>query len=374
MNNYDLSSGYTACYINSTRDEAQQAINHLNAVGGLHVSYLAPPADLSLDSIRADTQLFLVDWELDRLQESGLKVDYKGSTFARRIRDKFEHVPIALTTNEMIPANRRRFFVEPYLFDAQILKHAMLNDPKYVVGECVSLITGHQTLEKAEKTWSGLMEVLGVIEQDEHPSDEEEKIGEAAPPLVKDNGGVTWLAPEIAKWIQEVLLAYPGILYDSLHAATYLGITVSEFLAPDVQTVFQEARYTGVLAPAEGRWWKGRLLSQAVDLMLQAGIMDSSVAPHFAPVFSQLHGRELQLSECVYSAKKPASRVCYVLKKPVRIEYSLGYLPDNRPLVMDEARVSFTAIQTSGEVFDEYFDASSRYFVDDIRKGREDEL
>ena len=75
MNNVNIPFPYTACYINSKRQEAQIAINHLNAVGGLHVSYLAPPADLSLDSIRPETQLFLVDWELDRLQESGVKVD-----------------------------------------------------------------------------------------------------------------------------------------------------------------------------------------------------------------------------------------------------------------------------------------------------------
>ena len=369
MNNANIPFPYTACYINSKRQEAQIAINHLNAVGGLHVSYLAPPADLSLDSIRPETQLFLVDWELDRLQESGVKVDYKGSTFARRIRDKFEHIPIALTTNEILPANRRRFFVEPYLFDAQIIKHSIINNPEHVVADCVNLITGHQRLEKADKTWSGLMEVVGVREEDE-----EEKIGEAAPPLLKENGGVTWFVPEIAKWIQEVLLAYPGILYDSLHAATYLGITVAEFLSPDVQAFFNEAGYKGVLAPTEGRWWKSRLLSQAVDLMLEVGIMDSSVAPHFARAYACVHGRELQLSECVYSGKKAAPRVCYVLKKPVRIEYSLSYLPDNRPLVMDEAVVSFTAIQTSQEVFDEYFDASSRYFLEDIKKGREDEL
>ena len=373
MNNYTISSGYTACYINSKRHEAQQAINHLNAVGGLHVTYLAPPADLSLDSIRPDTQLFLVDWELDGLQESGVKVDYKGSTFARRIRDKFEHIPIALTTNQMIPANRRRFFVEPYLFDAQILKHSMVNDPEYVVGECVSLITGHQKLEQAEKTWSGLMELLGVIEQDEHPW-QEEKIAEAAPPLVKENGGVTWFAPEIAKWIQEVLFAYPGILYDSLHAATYLGITVEEFLAPDVQALFKEARYKGVLAPTEGRWWKERLNSAVIDLIVEAELGRGSIYEQFGRAFAQVHGRELQLTECVYSKKMPAPCVCYVLKKPVRIEYSLDYIPDNRPRAMDNALVSFEAIRRSDDVIDEYFPLSSRHLAEDVKSWEEDEF
>ena len=82
------------------------------------------------------------------------------------------------------------------------------------------------------------MEVLGVREEDE-----EEKIGDAAPPLLKENGGVTWFVAEIGQWIQEVLLAYPGILYDSLHAATYLGITVAVLLSADLRALFKQARY-----------------------------------------------------------------------------------------------------------------------------------
>ena len=359
---------YTACYVNSQRHEALKVINHLNAVGGLKVNYLPPPADLSLAGIRPDTQLFLVDWELDR-QGDGVKVDYKGGTFARRIRDRFLDTPIALTTNQPLPANRRRFFVESYLFDAELLKKEMLTSPKDIVAHCVSLITGYQKLTEADKTWAGLMDVLQVKEEDE-----EERIREAAPPLLKVNGGVSWHVPEIAKWIQEVLLTFPGVLYDPLHAATYLGLDVSEFLSPDIQQLFREARYTGALSPVEGRWWKYRLFSIADDVIFEADISKYSIHEHFGQAFTQSYGRELQLSECVYSKKKPAPRVCYVLKKPVRIEYSLLYQPDNRPRVMDVARVSFTAIRTSDDVFDEYFPLSSRHLADQIKERDKDEL
>ena len=376
MNGYQamVPSQYTACYINSNRYEAQDVIQHLNAVGGLHVSYLAPPADLSLDLIHPDTQLFLVDWELDRLQESGVKVDYKGNTFARRIRDKFSHIPIALTTNQVIPANRRHYFVDPYLFDAQILKPSMVNEPEHVVAHCLNLIKGHQKLEKAPKTWSGLMEVLGVKEGENELYSEEEKIAEAAPPLLKENGGVTWLASEIAKWVQEVLLAYPGILLDQLSAATYLGITVEEFLSEKVQKLFQEARYEGVLAPAEGRWWKERLNSAAIDLIVEAELGPGSIYDRFYRAFEQVYGQKLQLAECVYSKKKPADQVCYILKKPVLLEYTLLYMPDNRPRVMDYALVSFEAIRRSDEVIDEYFPLSNRDLAQEVRNWPEDEF
>lgn len=357
---------YSAYYVNSKRDEAQDVINRLNAVGGLEVNYLAPPADLSLAGIRPDTQLFLVEWELDQ-HSDGIKVDYKGGTFARRLRDKFFYTPIALTSDK---GQSRWGRVDSYLFDAEFLKEEMDSQPKHVVQTCLSLITGYQKLEEADKTWTGLMDVL------EAGTDEEilRKIGEAAPPLLKRDGHTTWQVSDMAKWIQDVLLAYPGILYDPLHAATYLGIDVSEFVKPDVQALFQEARYTGVLAPAEGRWWRDRLHSAATGLIFESGSSRLSVNTLFAKAFAQLHGRELQLAECVYSQRKPAQWVCYVLKKPVRIEYSLAYLPDNRPLVMDGARVSFTAIRTNDNVFDEYFDAASRYLLDDIRGGVNNEL
>ncbi len=36
--------------------------------------------------------------------------------------------------------------------------------------------------------------------------------------------GATWAVFTTAKWIRNVLMKYPGILYDEIHAATFLGI------------------------------------------------------------------------------------------------------------------------------------------------------
>jgi hypothetical protein len=370
MRNYTMPFGYTACYVDDKSSEAMEVINRLNAVGGLDVSYLAPSQDLSLAGIRPGTQLFLVDWELNGLQDEGTQVDYNGGTFAGRLREKFEELPIILTSNESTLSERkRRRLVDSYLFDAHILKDDIAQKPACVVAKCVNLITGFEKLSQADKTWPGLMSVLEVNREDE-----EEQIGEAAPPLLKLNGGNSWLVPEIANWIQDVLLAYPGILYNPLHAASYLGIDVEEFLTPSLQEFFKDAHYTGAFAPSEGRWWKKRLASVARRLMIEAGRAGLSIYLNFAPAFAELHGRELQPSECVYSKKKHADWVCYVLKEPVLFEYTLTYLPDNRPQVMDAARVSFTAIQTSEDVFDEYIDSSNRFFLTKIRRGETDEL
>ena len=357
---------YKACYVDDTRSEAYRYINRLNAVGGFEVSYLAPPTDLSKGLGQSRAQLFLVDWELNGRQDAE-RGGYHGGMLAQWLREEFEHTPIVLTSRNGKSKRWRR--VNPYLFDAEVSPDEMIQQPESVVAKCVNLITGYQKLAQAEKTWAGLMDALGVESEDE-----EEQIAEGTPPLLKQNSNTTWLVSEITQWIQEVLLAYPGILYDPLHAACYLGIDVAEFLQPDVQEAIKDARYTGVLAPPEGRWWKDRLLSAGLDLMVDAGISGILLHRYFPKAFAQVHGRLLQLAECVYSKKKPAPRVCYVLKKPVRFEYSLVYLPDSRPRVMDDARLSFTAIRTSEEVFDQYFPPSSRHLVDEVRSRGENEL
>ena len=357
---------YKAYYVDSTRSQAYQYINRLNGVAGFEVSYLAPPSDLRQGLDSSSPQLFLIDWEPNGRQNA-LRRGYHGGMLAQWLREEFEHTPIILASRNGKSKHWRR--VNPYLFDAEVSPDEMIEKPESVVAKCVNLITSYQKLVQAEKTWSGLMDALGVESEDE-----QEQIAEATPPLLKQNGNTTWLLSEITAWVQEVLLAYPGILYDPLHAASYLGIDVVEFLQPDVQEAIKDARYTGVLAPPEGRWWKDRLVSAALDVMVDAGMSGILLHRSFPEAFAQVHDCPLQLSECVYSKKKPAPRVCYVLKKPVRIEYSLVYQPDSRPTVMDDARVSFTAIRTSDQVFDEYFPPSSRHLVDEVRNRGENEL
>jgi len=216
-----------ACYVDDIRNEAYRYINRLNAVDGFEVSYLAPPTNLSQGQGPSKAQLFLVDWELSGRQNASRGgypkgMIYHGGMLAQWLREEFEHTPIVLASRNGKSTRWRR--VNPYLFDAEISPDEMIEQPESVVAKCVNLITGYQKLVQAPKTWAGLMDALGVESEDE-----QEQIAEATPPLLKQNGGTTWLVSEITRWVQEVLLAYPGILYDPLHAASYLGIDVAEF-------------------------------------------------------------------------------------------------------------------------------------------------
>jgi hypothetical protein len=82
----------------------------------------------------------------------------------------------------------------------------------------------------------------------------------------------------------------------------------------------------------------------------------------FNEVFSAEFGEKLAPAICVYDGTPVADWVCYILKKPVKQRNSIPYYPDSRPPVMDQARVSFKAIQESNE-FDESLVDSDSYVV-----------
>lgn len=366
----------TALYIDDDRKEAEGYIARLNKAGSLRVEYAAPPINMDVSKY-PNAELYLVDYALDESPvENDTRVGYQGQTFAMHLRDRFPDKPIALITKKPLYDERRRsaYLESLHLFNADFPKTDMLRDTATVVRRAEALVKGFDTLRKVSKDWKGLLEALGAT------SDEARLLGATVPPLrlesekegdvVKRKSfvvGENWKVADVALWLQEVVLRYPGILYDSLHAATFLGITEEEFLAPDVQEFFNEVAYTGALSPPDGRWWRGRITSAALKIVQGEESISASINRSFANAFSKACGRTLEQCRCNSSNLVPADWVCYVLRQPVRLEYSLVYHPDNRPSVMDDARVSFKAIRESNDVFDELFDPSSLQLIDGIR-------
>ncbi len=361
-----------AYYIDDEEEKALKAADLLNKVDGLEVRYLRPPADLSLKDIADDAQLFFVDWELDskeKVPEGVIPATYKGSTFAQRLREAFTDRPVVLVTRDDLlnERSRRRYVQAQRIFDIFIPKGEMLDQPEEVVQKAQILINGFARLREVEKNWNGFLQALQAV------GTEGISVGEAAVPMESaGKGDWTWEVLDISKWIHDVLFEFPGILYDSLHAATFLGISEEAFCVQEVQNLFVEARYSGAFAPPEGRWWKSRLRSSALDLMDKVDV-EGDVNSYFADAFEKKYSQPLARSQCNTSGQSPADWVCFVCKEPVKINYSLLYHPDSRPVVMDDARVSFKAIRESNNVFENYFPASSRSLIEQIRDGEEND-
>lgn len=312
--------------------------------------------------------LFLIDQDL-------ISVNYYGSTLVAHIRSEFPEHPIVIITRRSVlrdlgAEKSRQLIEEMQTFDHLVLKDVVDDHHDKVRQLLITLSEGFGALRGIEdKTWASLVEVMGADEE------EADLLRETAPPLPKrravydgQEGGqrADWTVTGAAHWIRNVIISYPGVLYDALHSATRLGISAAAFIREDVQRELEGCAYEGVFAPREGRWWKMRLLGVAQDLIDEQGL-EGQINRTFSQAFLRKHGVELDPATCVWDGSPAADQVCYVLQSPVKTEHSLRYHPDNRPSVMDPARVSFRAIQESPDFDDDFLDSSGRKLLAKIQ-------
>jgi len=199
---------------------------------------------------------------------------------------------------------------------------------------------------------------MGATEQEAHT------LREASPPIE----GKQWNIPQAANWIRNVVMGFPGILYDDLTSATRLGLDLESFTADAaVKDLFEPAKYRGVFHKYQQRWWRNRLFNIAQTYMVERDI-SGAVFQKFADAFEREYKRILKHSVCVYDGTEIADWVCYIYNKPVKQRNSIPYYPDNRPAVMDQARVSFKAIQESNDFDASLVDADSYEIVQKLWK------
>jgi len=234
--------------------------------------------------------------------------------------------------------------------DLIVYKNEIIRNPAEVRARIVALIRGFQDLKTVVgQEWKSVLELMEANEQ------EASLLREASPPLE----GKKWNVPQVARWIRNVVMGYPGILYDALATATRLGISEEAFRSSRVQKLVEPAKYTGVFGTYKERWWRSRVFNIAQSLMLEQGLR-GPVFQKFAEAFDVRFGTVLEPAICIYDGTPIADWVCYIYGEPVKQRNSIPYYPDSRPAVMDQARVSFKAVQESND-FDESLVDSDSY-------------
>jgi len=259
--------------------------------------------------------------------------------------------PIALVTRLHVTAARwqEQFLRQSSDLDVIIDKDEIITAPDAVRATIISLSKGFKDLEKSEgANWESVLGLMGANEEEKHV------LREAGPPVT--NG--EWNAPQTAKWIRAIVLAYPGIVYDELTAATRLGITLESFRRSGLQDLLEPARYTGLFGDNRTVWWRGRLFEIAQRLMLSENVKGTT-SEHFREAYESSVNERLDPAICIYDGKATADWVCHILREPVKQAHSVPYYPDSRPSVMDKARVSFTAIKSSNAFDEALVDADS---------------
>jgi hypothetical protein len=246
---------------------------------------------------------------------------------------------------------------ESQIFDDELYKDDIDDDANRNRSLLVTLAQGFGQLRNIpQRDWAHLIQLLQV-----DAKEEEALLREANPPSSE------WTVAQAARWIRTVVLEYPGILYNNIHAATALRISVDSFMKPEVQQFFTAAKYSGIFAPHDGRWWRNRMFRYAEQLISESEVGDGS-RQRFRDAFLGKHGIELSPSVSIQTGRSGGDWVCHILKAPVEIENTLVYHPDSRPPVMDEARVSFKAIRESQEIKDELFEVDDTELLEEIRR------
>lgn len=350
-------------FVDDQERDAERYRERLSRAEGFQCQLFPPPRFEKLaDLVAKEPNLFLIDVELDRLQSDGTtKVAYGGLALAAEIRMRWPDCPIVLITrqsilNDLGPTTRRQVVDRTPSSDEMILKEDLDDDLDATRRLLISIAKGFQGLRSiGSKSWDSLAQAMGATE------DESLVLREAAPPLQQGQ----WIVSEAAEWIRKVVLRFPGIVYDPIHAATRLGISLESFQDDRAQDLLVPARYTGVFAPTEGRWWKDRLLEMAMKLASEHGL-NGPVNRSFSEVVSRTSDFKPSEAVCVWDPTSLADWVCYILRKPVKMKNSLRYYPDSRPSVMDNARVSFRAVRESPEFDEQLLDSEGRALFPDI--------
>ena len=329
----------------------------LQSSGRFEVNLRLPPKDFSELSDNLPDVL-MVDLDLSTAHIDGKPISYFGSTLAAEMRMRHSSCPIVLVTRPQFVNldGKRQILEESADLDLILLKDDIITDPVGISRKIQALAEGFRILDSIhEQEWRKVLDHMMADES------ERDILREAGPPIAKGQ----WQVPNVARWIRNVVMGFPGILYNDLWAATRLGISLDAFKMPMVQELLTQAKYTGVFNNYQECWWRDRLFDIAQRLMLKHQIQ--GLPSHgFGKAFSAEHGIELSQAVCVYDQTPIADWVCHVLKTPVKQKNSVLYYPDKRPSVMDKARVSFQAILASPDFDESLVDADGYAIVIDL--------
>lgn len=316
----------------------------LHRPGQLECELKRPPKNI-VDAAQDLPDALLVDFDLSTQplgSESLDYVSYYGSTLAAEVRIRQPSCPIILVTKKERIEGYNHFLKESIDFDLILFKDEIIQNPAGMRAQVETLIVGFQALDAVDnQEWQAVLSLMGA------GADQASLLREAAPPVT--NG--KWNVPQTAHWIRNTVMKYPGILYDDLTAATRLGISLDAFETPQVQELLQGARYRGVFDSHQQYWWRDALFTAVSRLAVRHNLR-GSIAQTFGQSFQLETGLTLDPAICVYDGTPIADWVCYILQKPVKQTNSVPYYPEERPPVMDQARVSFRAIEEE-ERFDE---------------------
>jgi len=170
----------------------------------------------------------------------------RGSTIAEAIKEKWPSCPVVGVTNAI--KLQHVDLRTKGTYDALL---PFYNFGNYI-GRIKAIREGFALVARTKaQTAIKLTELLNP------PEDEVERLVAALPDDLKASFSDASVASRLYRWV-DLLLDRPGFLYDSLWAATFLGLNESGF--QKVAGRFEKGKYKGVFVRDDApRWWSSRL-------------------------------------------------------------------------------------------------------------------
>lgn len=190
-------------------------------------------------------RLVILDHILDKTATTN-PLFKRGSTIAEAIKEQWPACPVVGVTNV---DNVREIDLRTQLtYDALF--------PYYDFGRYLdrikSITKGFDLVAKTKAT-----NARKLVELLKPPGDDIDRLVAALPDDLKESFRDRSVASRLYRWIDH-LMERPGFLYDSLWAATLLGLAEPGF--QKVVDGFDKGKYAGVFARAnDPRWWSSRL-------------------------------------------------------------------------------------------------------------------
>ena len=190
--------------------------------------------------IQMNPDLLFVDYVLD-IPEGDKVIGVSGVALSTELRQKCPGVPIVLFTRKSMFGRHDYINTKETLssiIDEIIYKQDLFKQDSLILENIYRIADGYNILRnQKDRTWGGLLGLIGASKSDQ------ELLEQSNPPFPDIK---RWSTTSIAVWIRDILLRFPGILYDAVHAATLLGISKEAFLSETIQKTFASARYAGI--------------------------------------------------------------------------------------------------------------------------------
>jgi hypothetical protein len=302
--------------------------------------------DNLLESLNIEKpDLFLIDYYLNEraLVKKGSflkgtkKFPYKGLTADSIIREKFPDIPIYCTSKNYTELKKDPVY---YLICLTFDRFLDLKDIQNYGDKILFLdaFDFKQIRESKKKDISFIFHLLHAPEEDN------EKLLLTLPSSLREGlyQNIEGNSLILAKWINNVLFQNPGILYNDIYSATFLGITLNEFRRIALsEDKIKTAQYTGIFSQTNKLfWWKSKLLHNVFSFEKIVKYPDKSpwiVAPDMLKIPKKSR------TKCIFCDKEYPECVGINLTNPsdyspVHIRCSEPYLKRKTELYFEEFR------------------------------------